>query len=213
MLSVQGWDIDGFVLDNPVVGTEDGRDRGEEDSQARHEGQQGGGAVDDLPRHHDPGSSDSSDDGTASDVDIFGKQGRHVVGAGDDVSAKVGADLSDDPSKADKEGASSARRAVPLGRKREWVPDVFAVYDFGCRCADDAKQAEHNGYERKEENLPVDALGLSEVSREISDVRCHGCPIILISQNLQGVLAELRGCVPPRLDLNVEEHLPTACHR
>jgi hypothetical protein len=213
MLLVQGRDIDGFVLDDPVVGAENGRDRGEEDSQARHEGQQGGGAVDDLPRYHYLGSSESSNDGAALDVDIFGKQGRHVVGVGYDISAKVGADLSDDPSEADEEGASSARRTVPLGRKRERVLDVFAVYDFGCRCADDAKKAEHNGYERKEENLPVDALRLSEVSCEIGDVRCYGCPIKSTSQYLQGVLVELRECVLPRLDLIVKEHLPTACHR
>jgi len=49
LLAVQGRDIDGLVLDDLIVGAEDGCDWGGEDSQARHEGQQGSGAVDDLP--------------------------------------------------------------------------------------------------------------------------------------------------------------------
>ena len=43
------------------------------------------GAVDDLPGHHDPSCGDGRDDHAASDIDVFGEEGGHIVGAGDDV--------------------------------------------------------------------------------------------------------------------------------
>ena len=41
--------------------------------------------MDDLPRDHDPAGGNGSDDHAATDVDVFGEKGGHIVGAGDDV--------------------------------------------------------------------------------------------------------------------------------
>lgn len=105
---VEGGDVDVLALDDPVVGTHDCGDGGEEDAQTRHEGEEGRGGVNDLPGDHDPGCCDCGDDHTAADVDVFWEEGGHVVGTGDDVGGQVGTDLSNDPGEADEECSCAA---------------------------------------------------------------------------------------------------------
>ena len=53
--------------------------------------------MDDFPGNHDPAGGHGGDDYSAADVDVFWKEGGHVVGAGDDVCGEVCTDLGDDP--------------------------------------------------------------------------------------------------------------------
>lgn len=69
----------------PIVSGANGCDWCEENPETSHERQERGGAVDDLPGHHDPSCGDGRDDHAASDIDVFGEEGGHIVGAGDDV--------------------------------------------------------------------------------------------------------------------------------
>ena len=85
------------LLDDPEIGRENGRDGCEEDAETGHESQQGGSGVDDFPGNHDPPGCHGGDDYSAADVDVFWKEGGHVVGARDDVCGEIGTDLGDDP--------------------------------------------------------------------------------------------------------------------
>lgn len=166
-------------LHNPVIGTEESSDGGEEDTETGHERQQRLGRVDDLPRLHDPSGRDGGDNDAATDVDVLGEQAANVIGAADDVGRQVGTDLSHDPAKTNKEGAASTSRSIPMRGNLKRVPDVLAIDNLGCRAADDAKEAEHQLDARKKGNLPVDTLVGLEVSGKVGNVGGHGCPGIV----------------------------------
>ena len=164
------------ALDNPVVGTHDCGDGGEEDTQTRHEGEEGGGGVDDLPGDHDPGCCDCGDDHTAANVDVLWEEGGHVVGTGDDVGGQVGTDLSNDPGEADEECSCAARGAFPLCGESERIPDVRPIDHLCGGGGDDAEESEAELDEWEEQDLPVHTLLALEVTSEIGDVGCHGSP-------------------------------------
>ena len=110
-------------------------------------------------------------------------------------------------------GAGLAGRSVLLSRKRERIPNIFAIYEFGYRCAGDSGEAEHNRYEREKEDLPVDTLGFLKVICTISNFSCHRYLIQTVSQYLLDIRVELRGRDIRRPDMVVKGHFLATCHR
>lgn len=126
--------------------------------------------MDDLPRNHDPTRRHGRDDDPTSDIEVFGAEVAHIVGARDDVRGQVRPDLRHDPAETDEEGARAPGRPIPFRSQRKRVPDVLAVDDHGAAGADDAEDAQHKLDQGQECDLPVDRLLVSEIAREIGDV-------------------------------------------
>ena len=82
---VERWDIDVCLLHDPIVGAHDCGNVSEEGTETCHEGEKGGGRVDDLPGYHDPSCCYCCNDDSTTDVDVLWEEGGHVVGAGDNV--------------------------------------------------------------------------------------------------------------------------------
>lgn len=129
-----------------------------------------------LPRNHDPASSDSCDDHTTSNVDVLGKQVCHVIRAGDNVCTQICSNLSYAPGEANKESPCSASWSVPLAGECQGVPDILAIDDLSRRARYYSKDTKEKSNDWEEEALPPDTVSLFEISCKIRHIGCHGRP-------------------------------------
>lgn len=132
--------------------------------------------MNDFPRDHDPACCYGGDDNTTTNINIFGKQTRHIIRTRNNVGGEIRTNLRNDPCEADEKGSRSPRRAGPLSGESEGVPDIFSIHNFGAGCGDDAEETETELDEREEKYLPVYSVLALQVASEVGDVCRHGCP-------------------------------------
>ena len=86
--TVEVGQLDPLVADEVVVANHDAHERREEDGEGAEDGDESGGAVDELPGLDDPGCEEG-DDGAAADVDVSREDASQVDAAGDGVATDV----------------------------------------------------------------------------------------------------------------------------